>query len=195
MPQRHIWRPRIGIILLHLQIGRSEAAKLQVVEQQWSVRERQQRLVVKEACRPQARGSRSSRMIVYIIVHILMVLQTGLAPDRMHCCVQDERQKQQDEEWQEMKRQREEDLDAKEAADRALEERKGQQGEQLAAVKAKLDALKAQKQDMVEKLKQVPPHATLSGLNNCIPGQMTSKVYIKLQHAQHLVNRPCSAVK
>ena len=129
-------------------------------------------------------------MIVYIIVHILMVLQTGLAPDRMNCCVQDERQKQQDEEWQEMKRQREEDLDAKEAADRALEERKGQQGEQLAAVKAKLDALKAQKQDMVEKLKQVPPHATLSGLNNCIPGQMTSKVYIKLQHAQHFGESP-----
>ena len=89
------------------------------------------------------------------------VLQTGLAPDCMNRCVQDERQKQQDEEWQEMKRQREGDLDAKEAADRELEERKQQQGEQLAAVKAKLDALKAQKQDMVEKLKQVPPHATL----------------------------------
>ena len=63
-----------------------------------------------------------------------------------------------------MKRQRQEDLSAKEAADRELEERKKQQGEQLAAVRAKLDTLKAQKQDMVEKLKQVPPYATLSEL-------------------------------
>ena len=83
-----------------------------------------------------------------------------------------------------MKRQRDEDLDAKEAADRELEERQQQQGEQLAAVKAKLDALKAQKQDMVEKLKQVPPRATLSELNTCILGSIACKVHIKLQHVQ-----------
>ena len=83
-----------------------------------------------------------------------------------------------------MKRQRDEDLDAKEAADRELEERQQQQGEQLAAVKAKLDALKAQKQDMVEKLKQVPPRAKLSELNTCILGSIACKVYIKLQHVQ-----------
>ena len=79
--------------------------------------------------------------------------------------MQDERQRQQDEAWQRRQRQREEDLGAKEAAGHKLEERQEQQGEQLAAVKAKLDTLKAQKQDMVEKLKQVP-HATLSGLGD-----------------------------
>ena len=81
--------------------------------------------------------------------------------------MQDERQKQQDEEWHLKKRQREKDLYAKEAADHELEERKKQEGKQLASVKAQLDTLKAQKQDMVEKLKQVPPHATLSGLGKC----------------------------
>jgi len=70
--------------------------------------------------------------------------------------MQMERQKQQDEEWQRLEQERQQALEAKEKAERELEERKQQQSEQLATVKAKLDRLKAQKQDMVEKLKQVP---------------------------------------
>lgn len=68
---------------------------------------------------------------------------------------QDERQKQQDAEWEQKEQERQQALEAKELAERELEERSKQQSEQLASVKAKLDSLKAQKQEMVEKLKQV----------------------------------------
>ena len=82
--------------------------------------------------------------------------------------LQMERQKQQDEDWQRLEQERQQALEAKEEAERELEERKQQQSKQLATVKAKLDRLKAQKQDMVEKLKQVPstgitwPHSACS---------------------------------
>ena len=76
---------------------------------------------------------------------------------------QAERQKQQDEEWQQQEQKRREALEAKEKAERELEEQKQQQSENLAELRAKLDGLKAQKQDMVEKLKQVSPLVTACG--------------------------------
>ena len=57
--------------------------------------------------------------------------------------------------WQQQEEKRREALEAKEKAERELEEQKQQQSENLAELRAKLDGLKAQKQDMVEKLKQV----------------------------------------
>ena len=77
--------------------------------------------------------------------------------------LQADRQKQQDEEWEQQEQKRREALEAKEKAERELEEQKQQQSASLAELRAKLDGLKAQKQDMVEKLKQVCTCLTACG--------------------------------
>ena len=54
LPHWNISWPGCGLILLRLELGRMGFAEQQVVEQQWGVGERQQRLLAKEACRTQA---------------------------------------------------------------------------------------------------------------------------------------------